>query len=116
MLEMTSPGCGWPASATVRGGAGPRSQGRALLATDVPGQQRKTVDYLKHERTVPNRRANVDPDQTCMGIRSCSGGAPTSRHLSDSHPQVLIIARAWMPPNSERLMVTQTMKAQATGH
>ncbi|MFZ1286885.1 MAG: DUF1989 domain-containing protein, partial [Candidatus Phosphoribacter sp.] len=26
-------------------------------------------------------------------LRSCSGGAPTSRHLAERHPQVLIIAR-----------------------
>ena len=29
-----------------------------------------------------------------MGFRSCSGGTPLSRHPAESHPQVLIIARA----------------------
>jgi len=27
-----------------------------------------------------------------MGFRSCSGGAPASRHPAERHPQVLIIA------------------------
>ena len=50
------------------------------------------VDYLEHGRTFPSRRANADPDQTRMGFRFCSGGTPSSRHLAEAHPQVLIIA------------------------
>jgi hypothetical protein len=55
------------------------------------------VDYLEHGRTFPSRRANADPDQTVNGLRSCSGGTPASRHLAESHPQVLIIARFHVP-------------------
>jgi len=71
-----------------------RPTGRLVGRLDV-------VDYLEHGRTFPSRRANADPDQTCMGIRSCSGGAPASRHLADSHPQVLIIAPSETRPTPD---------------
>jgi hypothetical protein len=64
-----------------------RTTGRTVIASG------RVRDYGEHGRTFPSRRANADPDQNLHGLRSCSGGAPTSRHLAEDHPQVLIIAR-----------------------
>jgi hypothetical protein len=50
------------------------------------------VDYLEHERTFPNQRANAGPDQNLVSSRSSSGRCAPSRSPAESHPQVLIIA------------------------
>ncbi len=49
------------------------------------------VNYGEHERTFPNQRVNADPDQTCLGFRSCSGRCAPSRPPRRG-PQVLVIA------------------------
>jgi hypothetical protein len=54
------------------------------------------VDYLEHERTFPNQRANAGPDQSSVTTRSSSGRCASSRSPAEGHPQVLIIARG--PP------------------
>jgi hypothetical protein len=60
--------------------------------------------YLEHGRTFPSRRPNADSDQNLVdSLRSCSGGAPASRHPVEGHPQVLIIALQNMRNHLEEL-------------
>ena len=66
------------------------SRGWGLLLGHQRGPHMATSgDFVT---AVDSRRANADPDQNLHGLRSCSGGTPVSRHLAESHPQVLIIA------------------------
>ena len=62
-----------------------RPTGRLVGRLDV-------VDYLEHERTFPNQRANAGPDQSSVTTRSSSGRCASSRSPAEGHPQVLIIA------------------------
>jgi len=68
----------------VRGDLGLQRGGQHLAGTvaDDPIKQRPTgrfvgrldvVDYLEHERTFPNQRANAGPDQSSVTTRSSSG-------------------------------------------
>jgi hypothetical protein len=63
-----------------------RPTGRLVGRLDV-------VDYLEHERTFPNQRANAGPDQIPVATRSSSGRCAPSPSPADEHAQVLIIAR-----------------------
>ena len=49
-----------------------RPTGRLVGHLDV-------VDYLEHERTFPNQRANAGPDQSSVTTRSSSGRCAPSR-------------------------------------
>jgi hypothetical protein len=50
------------------------------------------MNYLEHERTFPNRRANAGPDQTCMSFQIFLGRVRSFTFPPRGHPQVLIIA------------------------
>ena len=66
----------------------PTDRGRGVLVGLV-----LVVGYLEHGRTFPNQRANAGPDQSYLDFRSSSERYAPSRHPSEDHPQVLIIAR-----------------------
>jgi hypothetical protein len=52
------------------------------------------MNYLEHERTFPNRRANAGPDQTCYGLSDLPREGALLHVPAEGHPQVLIIALA----------------------
>jgi hypothetical protein len=72
-----------------------RPTGRLVGRLDV-------VDYLEHERTFPNQRANAGPDQIPVATRSSSGRCAPSPSPADDHPQVLIIAPGRIPTAARR--------------
>ena len=50
------------------------------------------MNYLEHERTFPNRRANAGPDQTCYGLSDLPREGALLHVPAEGNPQVLIIA------------------------
>jgi hypothetical protein len=59
------------------------------------------MNYLEHERTFPNRRANAGPDQTCYGLSDLPREGALLHAPAEGHPQVLIIAHAVISSESE---------------
>jgi hypothetical protein len=67
------------------------------------------MNYLEHERTFPNRRANAGPDQTCYGLSDLPREGALLHVPAEGHPQVLIIARVGAGPSGMPTRVAATL-------